>query len=698
MQLEIQHCNNLDFAHITIAENKLNIKFAPNGTGKSTIARAIQYYISENGNTLDELTPFKLRVNNPNGVSPEVKGAEQISAVMCFNEDYVNNITFRPDELISDSFDVFVKNDIYQRLEQDIEHLMQDIRSLFLNNQELESLISKLKELGGAFTLTKAGISKASTGMKGLAKGNKIQHVPAGLELFSPFIQSDKNVNWIDWQIKGYDYADLSDNCPFCTSDTTDKKEQIKKIGEEYSKATIKNLVGLIDVIRNLGEYFSEDTRSQLATITTLKDGLENEHRQFLVNIKNQIDTFTQKLEKLRMLSGYDFKHGEKVADQLCKYKLDLEFFPGLNSDKIKATVESINSSISSLMEKSGDLQGKINQLRKKTHKVIQKHQNDINNFLMYAGYKYKVEIAGDEGQSQLKLLHCDFNTHLSGGRQYLSFGERNAFAMVLFMYECLAKSPSLIILDDPISSFDKHKKYAILEMLFRKDANLCLKGKTVLMLTHDVEPVIDTIKAVRDQFQNQITASFLKYELGVVSEVFIEEDDIQTFLQVCENALQSDKDDIIKVIYLRRLLEIKDKNSDEYQVLSNLVHKRPRLDATDKREPKNESNKYPIMEGSRFESGCHQIENYINGFNYDVFVSKVSSETDMKELYSSCNNSYEKLQIFRLFDIDVNNSVIQKFINETYHVENEFICQLNPEKFDTIPAYVVEICNNGVA
>ncbi|MFN8746585.1 MAG: AAA family ATPase, partial [Pseudanabaena sp.] len=184
MEIEIKHCNNLDYAHVTITENKLNIKFAPNGTGKSTIARAIQYCISDNENTLDELTPFKLRGNNPDGFSPKVNGAEQISTVMCFNEDYVNNITFRPDELISDSFDVFVKNDIYQSLEQDIDHLMQDIRSLFLNNQELESLISKLKELGGAFTLTKTGISKASTGMKGLAGGNKIQHVPASLELF----------------------------------------------------------------------------------------------------------------------------------------------------------------------------------------------------------------------------------------------------------------------------------------------------------------------------------------------------------------------------------------------------------------------------------------------------------------------------------------------------------------------------------
>ena len=56
--------------------------------------------------------------------------------------------------------------------------------------------------------------------------------------------------------------------------------------------------------------------------------------------------------------------------------------------------------------------------------------------------------------------------------------------------------------------------------------------------------------------------------------------------------------------------------------------------------------------------------------------------------------NGYEKLQLFRLLDIDTGNSVIQKFINETYHIENEFICQLSPIKFDTIPEYVVKECD----
>lgn len=40
----------------------------------------------------------------------------------------------------------------------------------------------------------------------------------------------------------------------------------------------------------------------------------------------------------------------------------------------------------------------------------------------------------------------------------------------------------------------------------------------------------------------------------------------------------------------------------------------------------------------------------------------------------------------------------IQKFIHETYHIENEFISQLDPAKFDTIPEYVVAECNKLVS
>ena len=45
MEIIIKNCNNIDSGKIEISNNKLNIKFGINGTGKSTITKAIKYSI-----------------------------------------------------------------------------------------------------------------------------------------------------------------------------------------------------------------------------------------------------------------------------------------------------------------------------------------------------------------------------------------------------------------------------------------------------------------------------------------------------------------------------------------------------------------------------------------------------------------------------------------------------------------------------
>lgn len=694
MNVEIQNCNNIDSANITITENRLNIKFAHNGTGKSTIAKALLCCSTGDKAALADLLPFKYRESNPDNIKPKISCTANIKNIMCFNEDYVNQFTFKHEELVSNSFDIFIRTDAYRATEKEIANIVQIIQHQFTENPELDMLISNLKDLSEAFKLTASGqISKSSTGMKGLSIGNKISHIPEGLEPYQQFIQSDRSVTWIDWQTKGNkEFSELSNNCPYCSADSTHRKEHINRVSQEYDKNVIKNLVGIIDVLDKLGEYFSEDTRNKLNTIKSLKDGLEKEHENFIVELKAQIDTLVEKLEHLRTLSGFHFKEGEKVAEKLASHKLDLLFFSHLDSAKTQEKTTPINSSLDELIKQAGKLQGKINIQRKEIQKLIKKHQADINGFLAYAGYRYKVKILGEDGKSQLKLMHIDHSQHLSGGNQHLSFGERNAFAIVLFMYECLAKNPELIILDDPISSFDKNKKFAILEMLFRRDGASCLKGKTVLMLTHDIEPIIDTLKSVKKQFTHQVSASYLRYDKGQVHEQSISEKDIKTFAQICQTAINSECDDIIKLIYIRRHYEIMDDHGEAYQVLSNLFHKRNK--PHDSREPLGEDGEYPEMVSTKLSEGISEIRKNIAGFDYENMLSRISDQNSLKALYHDCKNGYEKLQVFRLVGIDIENSIIQKFINETYHIENEFICQLDPTQFDLIPQYVVDICD----
>lgn len=613
---------------------------------------------------------------------------------MCFDEQYVAKFTFQPDELVSNSFDIFVKTEAYTQIEIEIGAMVESIRLEFTNNNELELFIGHLQELSGAFKLSSKGLSKATSGMKGLAGGNKLRHIPTGLELYRPFIQSERSVEWIEWQTKGYEnFTSLSDSCcPFCTSDSSDKAEQIRNVSVEYDKAVIKNLVGIITVLDKLGEYFSDAAQRRLTEITTLQGGLEQRHEDYIITVKQQTDNLLSLLNTLKTLNGFTFSDADNVRASLAAYRLDLNFFSELQSEKTKDIVNRLNSSLDSLILEAGQLQGRVNRQREGIQRLILKHKTDINHFLAYAGYRYKVDIIGTGEQSRLKLRHVDHEDYLSGGSQHLSYGERNAFAIVLFMYECLARKPGLIVLDDPISSFDKNKKFAILEMLFRRDTGDCLKNLTVLMLTHDVEPIIDTLKSVKKMFNNQVTASYLRYSEGVVTELPIQESDIMTFAQICQVVNESDCDDLIKLIYLRRHYEILDDRGDAYQVLSNLFHRR--TTPIDSRELLEEGKGSPPMTTLRFEHGCKSIAQGVSGFDYTQMLRRISDPEYLKALYCRCQTGYEKLQVFRLLEPVADNRVIRKFVNETYHIENEFICQLNPARFDLIPEYVIAECD----
>lgn len=693
MNISLSNCNNIAAGSISIREGALNIKYGANGTGKSTIAKAIELKIA-NQQALSNLLPFKLRQNNPENATPEITGLENLTSIKVFNEEYLNQFAFKQDELIANSFEIFIKTPDYEQQLQAIEAIVDKIKSVYRNEPSLEEFLGVLRELSGSFKTTKTGISKSSSGYKALEGGNKFEHIPVGLEAYAPFLRDAKNVSWIGWQQQGQQYMDISEDCPFCTSPTSEKKTTITRVSQEYDKNTINHLTKIIAVFEKLGNYFSENTSYIIETITKLKDGLQPEHERSLVEIKSHIDGLIAKLDDLKNLSGQSFKETEKVAEKLPTLRIDLKLFGHLDSEETKRIVETLNGKLDELIDNAGLLQGEINKQRIATQKLIEKNRTEINSFLLNAGYKYEVLITDEKSGHRLKLKHIECEEIVSGGNQHLSFGERNAFALVLFMFECISKNPDLIILDDPISSFDKDKKFAILDRLFLQPNSF--KGKTVLLLTHDMEPVIDTTKTLKRKFQ-QATAHYLRTTNGTLSEREIKSDDILSFAQICVKAVNSQSNLITKLIYLRRYFEIIDDIGDAYQVLSNIFHKRA---APDDRRLPGQDGVYPPLSATSLQTGIESIKKELRmqEFDYDDTVTLLVNESELKTLYANATNGYEKLQIYRFLDEKHKSSNIRKYINTTYHIENDYICQLDPSEFDPIPQFVIDECDKALA
>lgn len=696
MDIEIKKCNSIENGKINITNNSLNIKYGINGTGKSTISKAIEFFVIDKNNSSNELLklkPFKYRDNSDEN-NPEISGLDSINNVAIFNEEYINQYVFQPNELLKNSFDILINDEAYQRGMTEINELIKDISKTFEDNEDIEIMLNDLNELLKSFGKAK-GLAKSSSFFKAIGKGNPVENIPDELTVYKDFIQHSSNTKWLKWQMTGKDYLGISNCCPYCTSlDIEGKKETIEAVAEKYDSKLIEHLNKIITTISKLKEYFTIDTYDKILKISQSVDGLQKEQEAFILEIREQINTLIDKLQNVKRLGFQSLKDFEKVDEIIKTFKIDLSYITHLNTNVTKEKILKINNSLDEILEKSGQLQGKVNIQKRRVKKTIEKHKEDINTFLKYAGYNYFIDIKEDTDNSSYKmqLIHNDFiESDIDNAKNHLSFGEKNAFALILFMYEVIKNIPDLIILDDPISSFDKNKKFAIMEMLFR--GNKSFRNKTVLMLTHDFEPIVDIVFHHPDIF-NAVnpSANYLENIEGILSEKPISKSDIKTFIDIAKENISHLDEQINKLIYLRRLYEITTNRGLAYQLLSNLFHKR----------------KIPIYESSteerrmtaeEIEEASKEIQNQINEvFSYSSCYKNVINNIKMKRLYNNSSNNYEKLQIYRiLLNKNNKNRIIRKFVNETFHIENDYIYQLNPFHYQTIPHYIIKECDIDV-
>ena len=384
-----------------------------------------------------------------------------------------------------------------------------------------------------------------------------------------------------------------------------------------------------------------------------------------------------------------------KVDFQACDTYFVTDFF--------KSKMLNINSEIDSLLEKVDILKGEIGRYHKNLREKIRTRTKDINDFLNIAGFKYifEVELRGeDDARAVLKFILPDGNPgDMESTDKHLSWGERNAFALILFMFDAISKDADLIILDDPISSFDNNKKYAIINRLFRTgDKANSLYQRTVMMLTHDFEPMIDYIQTNSGrQDPSSVCAVYFENTKGELKCTPIKKDVdmLSSVVLLKELAMDSNIDIAARIACLRKFIEHQYKNprddSEAYNILSSLIHGSD-LQTCDN-EGKNE------LSDSDKEKGYNFIKTYIPEFNYDTVLDQFKPESLIKR-YSSEPVSYFKMLILRSY-IERNhearerlrrtNDALRKYIDETNHIENDYLYSLDLRRFNVVPEHFMK-------
>jgi ABC-type lipoprotein export system ATPase subunit len=574
--------------------------------------------------------------------------------------------------------------------------MIQEIQDTFKENPDLDQLIAELTTFISGFGKAQNGYSITGSIGKGLAKGNKVANVPAELIEYTPYIQSEMNANWLAWQSKGAPFLDVADKCPYCAENLqAEKKAVVQQVAVEYDSKYIAELQKMLGVFVALENFFTDTVKETINRLSNSSTAFSSEEINFLKEIKNQVDTFNNKLIGIKHLNFGSLKDVDAVVVALKDRRIDLTMLGHINSPYTNERITVVNSALEHVITQAGQLQGEINQQKNLIRKTIEKYHKEINGFLESAGYNYQVSIIEDPDKStyRMVLLSKENYTQVNDVKLHLSYGERNAFALVLFMYRAIKENPDLVILDDPISSFDKNKKYAIMQMLFQGTGSL--QGKTVLMFTHDFDPIVDLIhtSSIRCRFNPVPVAAFLYNKEGILHEKEINPSDILSFFEIAKININGAIDEINKLIYMRRRIEAYGDKGPVWQLLSNVFHPDRTIPILQVADGNRQMTELEITEATEI------IKIEISEFEYNRVYRRAQDKTQMIALYRSVTSGYEKIQLYRIINHgQISDTIFKKFVDEAYHIENDGLFQLNPTEYPTIPEYIIKLCDNGIA
>lgn len=703
--IRVSNCNNINAAEIGIKENALNIKYAINGTGKSTIAKAIK--LASSGAKLDSLTPFNYYGDKAKENKPNIENLS-FTNVAVFDDDYLKSYVYQKSDLLKNTFEVMVVSEEYNNLKQQIDEKLKEVKNIARDKPNVTKIREIAQSLCKLLATNKDNttLSRKTSGVKSLLEEKKsaLFNLPDELQEFRPFISDEMALEWASWKLKGIQIFGEKGVCPYCAGQETETiKEKTKKFKESFDEASITFSNNLKKYLEEISEYIDQQKMQQLlASINSSADRSVLEMQ--LVKLKSEASYLSQRLFVLATFDGFSIDQ-TNMSDFESKFRdmiineAALDFF---TTEDFLSEIRPLNDQVNNVISMIGYLKGEVAKFQSYLKRHIAEKKDDINSFLRQAGFTYSFEIQIEHDNEAHAILKYQTATGESIDvdipEKHLSWGERNAFALLMFMYDAISKKADLIILDDPISSFDSNKKYAIINRLFKTgDRENSLYQRTVLLLTHDLEPVIDYVQVGGKLSSDSVCAHFLKNTDGVLVEKPIEKNRgmLSMVALMKEISLDDQAPLPVRIGCLRKYYEHTEvsshKSSAEYNLLSSLIHGRAN--------PSFDTEGNDAMGLAEKEKAENAIEQFIVNFRYETFLTLLN-EQSLRNMYLKESNTYYKFLILRAY-IERNasarerlkeaNDVLRKYADETYHIENDYIYSLDIRSFDIVPPHFLK-------
>ncbi|MBO7123049.1 MAG: AAA family ATPase [Treponema sp.] len=317
--------------------------------------------------------------------------------------------------------------------------------------------------------------------------------------------------------------------------------DKINKIIQTYNK--------LIDNrINNVYQDFSEEDynifiEDSIQPLNEALKKLEEKRKQFndLVknknNLKNELLTLNSQIANKQILEKY-LKYEEQLKKQ-----------------------ETENTKLSTLENEKSEIEKELSSLneQKKSIKIAQEHINYLLQYVFFS--KDKLTIESHDGIYQIK------SSGLSVKPNQISCGERNIMALCYYFTELFSgkdeaaiySDTNLLIIDDPVSSFDKENRVGVLSLL-KYELQHFVSGNPetkVLIMTHDLMAFYDIEKIAQElNSHNECTYNFIELaQTGLKDFSFKKSNEYSKLLKTIYNFAVSPSDNMEIESYIGNII-----------------------------------------------------------------------------------------------------------------------------------------------
>ena len=700
MKITLKNVASITKGAIQIDDGKINVLYGANGIGKTTLIKALQAKIEK---TFDQnREKFKPLFNL--GVTPEVLLDEcDFSDVLIFNRDYVDNYLYKED-LANNSYALITKTPNFENQIRLINEFLNKVKQA-ASSSILNSLISDfdIVDSGIKFKENKKGSAKLvvnATSKIGKVCKDCVKKEVELNEKLSKYSTFKGILNWIDWVKTGIDIIDKAKKttCPFCGKELTGQEiDDVKTIASLGTTKAFQDNEKARNQLLSLNKYANANIQSVISDFCESKAPISETNAN---ELKNALDSMRNELRKIRDISSLapisasDIER-ETLINRFETAIIDLSVFDG-SSNELLAALNTYNQSLLDLKSKASELLKELGKLNSSKKTLVNKFQNTINQFLQLSGIPYETYVDMKDETAFTHLRYKGSSNDITDAKNTLSYGEFNAIALCLFALEATKKENSLIVLDDPISSYDSEKRAAILISLFcDKKTGLCLKNKTIIVLTHDFETIVPFFKWPKINDEHFVSAWHLSSKSGDLSQEPVNASSIKNSA-VLEKDYARDVNlpFIVRIVHLRKYYQLIDCDGNEYQYLSCLTHD----DSNHEAPSFKENNDFTPMPKCIIEKVESEFSPILGKGNFEIWKAKIGKISDLIKTYEQESNKYNKLIIARQiinnqFKNKSEEALVKIYITETYHVDAEHVFGFK-NQFDNVPNYIMEICD----